>query len=507
MVMNLNLVNARHCTLSQSLDVSSSSEDGGSGLSSLALDGGSVTVDEAFVSGAWGVGAGSAAHPNVVTRGTRRLVSRGDRARCQFCEFPFSSSVSSAQHMARNHPGCGRQMDDVRCGGLLRDNYVLCPSCMIFYSNTVPAAASVAATTAVSEAAAVAARRRGVPATAQRSCSISSSSGGGVRERASRRGKVGYSITMRRKGRKASGAEAAVVDADAPDLLAVDWESPDVGEGDDAYCYDAIAELSDLSPQDQATMFATCLSQDMIVLREVAACSGSFSFDTLKLHGSASKDPLGQASVNTDPSKSALRDKSGSGDAASSAPPPHPLWAQASKLRSRSDNVKALRRLDDLGRFQLAMAAANVTLEAASARVQCGKPREAARLLAASGLGDVPQLYAVLRVLEEVEGMTARGVRSTARDDVRREAVIEVMRNALRAIVSADSAALGMLSFLVTQELMTFERMAAEGENILPHQLTVAATELIVDTLANSEDTNGNDITGKDTIIMKEMQC
>ena len=484
---------------SQSLDVSSSSEDGGSGLSSVALGGGgSVTVDEAFVSGAWGVGAGSSAHPNVVTRGTRRLVSRGDRPRCQFCDFPFSSSVSSAQHMARHHPGCGRQMDDVRCGGLLRDNYVLCPSCMIFYSNTVPAAAaaSVAATTTVSEAAAAAARRRGVPATAQRSCSISSSSGGGVRERASRRGKVGYSITMRRKGRKASGAEAAVVDADAPDLLAVDWESPDLGEGDDAYCYSAIAELSGLSPQDQATMYGTYLSQDMTVLHEVAACSGSFSFETLKLLGSGSKDPLGQASVNADPSKSALSDKSGRSDAASSTPAPQPLWAQASKLRSRNDNVKALRRLDDLGRFQLAMAAVDVTLEAASARVQCGRPREAARLLAASGLGDVPQLYAALRVLEEVEEMTG-GTSSTARDDLRREAKIEVRKNALRAIVSADSAALGMLSFLVIQELMTFERMAAEGENILPNQLTAAATELIVDTLGNREDTNGNDITGK----------
>ena len=468
-------------------------------MNSLALGGGggSVTVDEAFVSGAWGVGAGSVAHPNVVTRGTRRLVSRGDRPRCQFCDFPFSSSVSSAQHMARNHPGCGRQMDDVRCGGLLRDNYVLCPSCMIFYSNTVPAAAnaaaSVAATATVSEAAAAAARRRGVPATAQRSCSISSSSGGGVRERTSRRGKVGYSITMRRKGRKASGAEAAVVDADAPDLLAVDWESPDLGEGDDSYCYNAIAELSGLSPQDQATMYANYLSQDMTVLHELAATSGSFSFETLKLLGSSSKDPLGQATVNADPSKSALRDKSGGGDAASSAPAPHPLWAQASKLRSRCDNVRALRRLDDLGRFQLAVAAANVTLEAASARVQCGKPREAARLLAASGMGDVPQLYAVLGVLEEVEGM-----RSTARDDVRREAEIEVRKNALRAIVSADSAAhLGMLSFLVIQELVTFERMISEGENILPNQLSVAATELIVDALGNREDTNGNDITGK----------
>ena len=472
-------------------------------MNSLALGGGgSVTVDEAFVSGAWGVGAGSVAHPNVVTRGTRRLVARGDRARCQFCEFPFSSSVSSAQHMARNHPGCGRQMDDVRCGGLLRDNYVLCPSCMIFYSNTVPAAAnaaaSVAATATVSEAAAAAARRRGVPATAQRSCSISSSSGGGVRERTSRRGKVGYSITMRRKTRKASGAEAAVVDADAPDLLAVDWESPDLGEGDDAYYYSAIAELSGLSPQDQATMYGTYLSQDMTVLHEVAACSGSFSFETLKLLGSGSKDQLGQASVNADPSKSALSDKSGRSDAASSTPAPQPLWAQASKLRSRNDNVKALRRLDDLGRFQLAMAAVDVTLEAASARVQCGKPREAARLLAASGLGDVPQLYAVLGVLEEVEGMADRGVRPTARDDVRREAEIEVRKNALRAIVSADSAAhLGMLSFLVIQELVTFERMISEGENILPNQLTAAATELIVDTLGNREDTNGNDITGK----------
>ena len=182
-----------------------------------------------------------------------------------------------------------------------------------------------------------------------------------------------------------------------------------------------------------------------------------------------------------------------------SAPaPPHPLWAQASKLRSRCDNVRALRRLDDLGRFQLAVAAANVTLEAASARVQCGKPREAARLLAASGLGDVPQLYAVLGVLEEVEGMADRGVRPTARDDVRREAEIEVQKNALRAIVSADSAAhLGMLAFLVIQELVTFERMISEGENILPNQLTVAATELIVDTLGNREHADGNDITGK----------
>ena len=93
------------------------------------------------------------------------------------------------------------------------------------------------------------------------------------------------------------------------------------------------------------------------------------------------------------------------------------------------------------------------------------------------------------------------GARSTARDDVRREATIEVRRNALRAIVSADSAALGMLSFLVTQELMTFERLVSEGENILPNQLTVAATELIVDTLGNREDTNGNDITGKDARI------
>ena len=118
--------------------------------------------------------------------------------------------------------------------------------------------------------------------------------------------------------------------------------------------------------------------------------------------------------------------------------------------------------------------------------------------MAASGLGDVPQLYAVLGVLEEVEGMADRGVRSTARDDVRREAEIEVRKNALRAIVSADSAAhLGMLSFLVIQELVTFERMISEGENILPNQLTVAATELIVDTLGNREDTNGNGITGK----------
>ena len=95
--------------------------------------------------------------------------------------------------------------------------------------------------------------------------------------------------------------------------------------------------------------------------------------------------------------------------------------------------------------------------------------------------------------------MAGRGARPTARDDVRREAEIEVRKNALRAIVSADSAAahLGMLSFLVIQELVTFERMISEGENILPNQLTVAATELIVDTLGNREPANGNDITGK----------
>ena len=59
--------------------------------------------------------------------------------------------------------------------------------------------------------------------------------------------------------------------------------------------------------------------------------------------------------------------------------------------------MRALRRLDSLGRFQLAAASVSVVLERASARVQCGRPREAARLLAACGLGDVPQLYAVLR--------------------------------------------------------------------------------------------------------------
>ena len=158
----------RHRTsVDQSYDVSSSSEDSSV---TLSAGGGGGNVDEAFISGAWGVGVGSSAHPNVVTRGTRRFVERV-QARCQFCDFQFSSTVSSAQHMARHHPGCGRQMDDVRCGGLLRDNYVLCSSCMNFYSHTAPAPSptrtEVAAAT--SAAGSAAARRRGVLATAARS--------------------------------------------------------------------------------------------------------------------------------------------------------------------------------------------------------------------------------------------------------------------------------------------------------------------------------------------------
>ena len=472
-----------------------------------------VAIDEAFVSGAWGVGSGSGAHPNVVTRGTRRLVSSRDQIRCQFCDFPFNSSVSSAQHMARHHPGCGRQMDDVRCGGLLRDNYVLCPSCMIFYSNTVPAAAGTAttnATTTVSEAAAAAARRRGVPATAQRSCSISSSSGGG-RERSSRKGKAaGYSITARaplaraRKGRKGSGAEAAAVgDAEAPDLLVVDWEDSETGDGDDdaVMPFDAIANLS---AHEREVMSALGLSLRV----EGFTLSPPCTFETLP--GRASKDPLGQASVNADPNKSALRDTSGNlgggggGGGAASLTPSLPLWAQASRLRSRIDNVKALRRLDDLGRFQLAVAAVNVALERASARVQCGKTREAARLMAACGMGELPQLYSVLRIFEDADELT-RGERTTSCNEVRRETAVadnvEVRRKALKAVVAADSASLGVLSFLCTRELMAFAGMAGGGEDIMPTQLTVMATELIVDILGNAEDTKGNDITGNDPRI------
>ena len=490
--------------------MSSSSEDGGSGQSSVTLAGNVAlaaatgTIDEAFISGAWGVGTGSGAHPNVVTRGTRRLISR-DQIRCQFCEFPFNSSVSSAQHMARHHPGCGRQMDDVRCGGLLRDNYVLCPSCMIFYSNTVPAAsATVTATTTVSEAAAAAARRRGVPATAQRSCSISSSSGG--RDR-SRRGKAaGYSITARaRKGRKGSSAEA-VADADAPDLLVVDWEDPDAGEDDEE-----VVTPCDLQEREVISALG-------LALRVARANSEGFTVTPpctfVTLPGRASKDPLGQASVNADPNKSVIRDPSGNLGGGSAVPltPSLPLWVQASRLRSRNDNVKALRRLDDLGRFQLAVATVNVALERASARVQCGKTREAARLMAACGLGELPRLYSVLRTFEEVEELT-RGERATC--DVRRETAIadsaEVRRNALKAIVAADSASLRVLSFLCTRELMAFDALdrrtsvlmeAGGGEdNIMPNQLTVVATELIVDILGNVEDADGNDLTGNNPRI------
>lgn len=446
-------------------------------------------ADAAFISGAWGMGAGSGAHPNVVTRGTRRLVSR-DRIRCQFCEFPFNSSVSSAQHMARHHPGCGRQMDDVRCGGLLRDNYVLCPSCMIFYSNTVPAAtAAVTATTTVSEAAAAAARRRGVPATAQRSCSISSSSGVG-RDRSSKRGKTaGYSITARaKKGRKGSGAEGTGGDADAPDLLVVDWEDPDALEAEDE-AVTPVFDIARLSAAKREVMSALGLSLRVTPLS---------SFETLP--GRASKDPLGQASVNTDPKNSALRgDTSGTlGGSAATFTPSLPLWVQASRLRSRNDNVKALRRLDDLGRFQLSVAAVNVALERASARVQCGKTREAARLMAACGLGELHRLYSVLRNLEDVEELTI-GDRATTCDERAMADNVEVRRNALKAIVAADSASLRVLSFLCTRELMAY--WTRKGEDTMPTQLTVMATELIVDILGNAEETNGNDTTGNDPRI------
>ena len=504
----------KRVTLAQSHDVSSSSEDGGSvqGSGSVALAA-NVAIDEAFVSGAWGVGTGSGTHPNVVTRGTRRLLSR-DQIRCQFCEFPFNSSVSSAQHMARHHPGCGRQMDDVRCGGLLRDNYVLCPSCMIFYSNTVPAAAAsatVAAAMTVSEAAAAAARRRGVPATAQRSCSISSSVGGG-RERSSRKGKAaaGYSITARaRKGRKGSIAEAGEGggDADAPDLLVVDWDDLDAGDGEEDVvtpleaCRSAIADLSNLSELESDVMSAIGLSR-----RVARANSDGFimtppcTFETLP--GRAGKDPLGQASVIADPRKSALGDTAGNlggGGNPVSLTPSLPLWVQASRLRSRSDNVKALRRLDDLGRFQLSVAAVNVALERASARVQCGKTREAARMMAACGMGELPQLYSVLRTLEDIEVLTG-GERANACGNVRWDTAmvdsVEVQKNALKAIVVADPAALRVLSVLCTRELMAFVGMADGEGDFMPSHLTIMATEVIVDILGKAEASDGNDITG-----------
>ena len=222
---------------------------------------------------------------------------------------------------------------------------------------------------------------------------------------------------------------------DAPDLLVTsDWDDPEDDDDDES---DLCTSSAILSSREREVTSALAL-----VLR-VARSAAPRPVETLPSRGGG-KDPLGQMSVNAEPNQSVFRETAAAAGAATSTP----LWVQASRIRFREDNMRALRRLDSLGRFQLAAASVSVVLERASARVQCGKAGEAAGLLAACGLAKLPQLYAVLRTFEEVSERDRATGGGSGRDRAEADA-LEVRRNALKAIVAADSTALRHTSFTV----------------------------------------------------------
>ena len=260
----------------------------------------------------------------------------------------------------------------------------------------------------------------------------------------SRKGKgEGHSISVKaamttgaKKGLKGSSVEAAL---DAPDLLvASDWDDPE--EDDES---DLCTSAASLSSHEREVTSALAL-----VLR-VARSAAPRPVETLPSRG-VGKDPLGQASVNAEPNQSVFREAAASAAAAATSTP---LWVQASRIRFREDNMRALRRLDSLGRFQLAAASVSVVLERASARVQCGKAREAAGLLAACGLAKLPQLFAVLRTFEEVDELNRATGGGSGRDRAAEADELEVRRNALKAIVADDSMSLRHTSISVRHSI------------------------------------------------------